>query len=68
MYKLATNCKFTLSNSLYQEIDGCTRGGSLYVTFSDRYMVKLENDIVASLKPKFYRRCAERMFHIDKKI
>ena len=33
------------------------------VTFSDVYMVKLENDIVVPLKPKFYRRYVDDMFN-----
>ena len=54
--KLATECKFTLTQNFHQQTDGCTMGAPLSVTFSDIYMVKLENDIVVPLKPKFYRR------------
>ena len=31
-------------------------GGLLSVTFSDIYMVKMENDVVTPSKPIFYRR------------
>ena len=66
MYILPTNCKFTLSNSLYQQTDGCTMNGLLCVTFSNSYMVNLENDIALSLKPKFYRRYADHKFNRNK--
>ena len=36
-------------------MDGCTMGGPLFVTFSDIYMVKMENDIVIPSKPIFYQ-------------
>ena len=67
--KLNTECKFTFKNSLYQQIDGCTMGGPFSVTFSDTYMVKLENDTEAPLRPKFYRRYVdmfnERKVHMN---
>ena len=37
-------------------MDGCTMGERLPVTFSDIYMVKMENDVVIPSKPIFYRR------------
>ena len=37
-------------------MDGCTMGRPLPVTFSDIYMVKMENDVVIPSKTIFYRR------------
>lgn len=40
-----------------------TNGRStLFFTFSDMYMVKLENDNAVPCKPKFYRRYLDDMF------
>ena len=38
-------------------------GGQLSVTFSDIFMVKIENDIEVPLKLKFYWRCVDYMFN-----
>ena len=35
-------------------MDACSMGGPLSVTFSDIYVVKMENDIVIPSKPIFY--------------
>ena len=37
-------------------------GGSLSVTFSDIYMVKMENDVVIPSKPIFYRRFVDDIY------
>ena len=42
-------------------------GGTLAVTCSDIYVVKKEDEIVASLKPKFYRRDVNDIFNQSKK-
>ena len=43
-------------------MDGCTMGGPLSVTFSDIYMVKMENDVVIPSKPIFYRRFVDDIY------
>ena len=43
-------------------MDGCTMGGPLSVTFSDIYMVKMENDVVISSKPIFYHRFVDDIY------
>jgi len=63
----ATECKFTFTASFYRQTDGSTMGGPLSVTLSDIYMVKLENDIVVPLKPKFYRRYVDDIYNRRKK-
>ena len=37
-------------------------GGPLSVTFSDIYMVKMENDVVIPSKPIFYRRFVDDIY------
>ena len=46
LVKLATECTFKFSDRFLNQVDGCTIGGSLFVTFSDICLVKMENDIV----------------------
>ena len=41
LFKLATECKFTFSNSFNEQTDRRTTGGLLSFTFSNIYMVKL---------------------------
>ena len=36
--KLATEVTFTFNNKFCKQIDGCTMGGLLYVTYSDIYI------------------------------
>ena len=67
LIKLSTECKFTFDNKFYKQIDGCTMGGPLSVTFSDIFMVKMENEIVSPLRPMFYRRYVDDIFNRRKK-
>ena len=46
LIKLAAECTFKLNSRFLKQVDDCTMGGPLSVTFSDIYMVKMENDIV----------------------
>ena len=41
---------------------GCIMGGPLSVTFSEIYMVKMENDVVIPSKPIFYRRFVDDIY------
>ena len=68
LLKLATECKFTFLNSFYQQTDERAIGSPLAVTFSDNYVIKLENDIVMPPKPKFYRRYVDDMCNRRKVI
>ena len=54
LIKLATEYTFKLSSRFLKQVDGCTMRGPLSVTFSDIYMVKMENDVVILSKPIFY--------------
>ena len=43
---LATEVTFTTNKKFFKQTDGCTMGGPLSVTFSDIFIIKMENDIV----------------------
>ena len=47
--KLATKCTFKFNSRVLKQVDGCTIGGQLFVTFSEIYMVKMENDFAIPL-------------------
>ena len=52
--KLATECTFTFNSRLVKQVDGCSMVGPLSASFSDIYMVKMENDVVVPYKRVFY--------------
>ena len=56
MTKLATECTFKFNRRFLKQVDGCTMEGPLSVTFSDIYMVTMENNVVIPPKPVFNRR------------
>ena len=60
--KLATECTFKFNSRFLKQVDGCTIGGPLSVTFCDIYMVKMENDFVIPSKPIFYHRFADDIY------
>ena len=62
LVKLATEYTFKFNNRFLKQVDGCTMGGPLSVTFSDIYMVKMENDIVIPSKPIFYQRLVDGIY------
>ena len=62
LIKLPTECTFKFKNRFLKQVNGCTMGGPLSVTFSDIYMVKIENDVVISSKPIFYRRFVDDIY------
>ena len=67
LLKLATEVTFIINNKFFKQIDGCAMGGPLSVTFSDIFMIKMENDIVIPTKPIFYRRYVDGIYNIRKK-
>ena len=66
MIKLATECTFKLNSRFLKQVDGCTMGGPPSITFSDIYMIKMENDVVIPSKPIFYRRCVDKIYSRQK--
>ena len=61
--KLASACTYTFKHKFYQQIDGCTMGGSRSVTFSNIYMIKLKSEIVILQKPLFYCRDVDDIYN-----
>ena len=55
LIKLTKECTFSVNNQLIKQIDGCPMGGPISVVFADIYMCKMEDDVVAPIKPLFYR-------------
>ena len=62
LIKLVTKCTFKFNSRFFKQVDGCTMGGPLSVTFSDIYMVKMENDVVAPSKHIFYHRFVDDIY------
>ena len=56
LIKLTKECTFSVNNGLIKQIDGCHMGGPISVVFADIYMCKMEDNVVAPLKPIFYIR------------
>ena len=65
--KYATECKFTFGSNIYRQIDVCTVGRTLSVTFSDIYLIKTENEALTPVKPKFYQRYVDNRANRRKK-
>ena len=63
LLKLATECTCTFNQKFYKQVDDCTLGGTLSVTFSDLYMIKMESEIVIPQEPLFYRRYIDDMYN-----
>ena len=66
LIKLATECTFKFNSRFLKQIDGCTMGGALCVTFSDIYMVKMENYVVIPSKHMFYCRFVDDIYSRQK--
>ena len=62
LIKIATESTFKFKSRFFKQVDGCTMGGPLSVTFSDIYMVKMENDVATPSKPIFYRRFVDEIY------
>ena len=43
LIKLATECTFMLNSRFLKQVDGCNMGGPLSISFSDMFIVKMEN-------------------------
>ena len=58
LLKLTKECLISENNRLIKQINGCPMEGLIFVVFSDIYVSKMEEDIVAPMKPHFYKRYA----------
>ena len=56
LIKLMKECAFSVNNQLIKQIDECPMGGPISVVFTDIYMCRMEDDVVAPLKLIFYKR------------
>ena len=52
--------------SKLKQVDFCSIGGPLSVTFSGIYMGKMVNDVVISSKPIFYQRFVDDIYSRQK--
>ena len=66
LMKLATECTLKFSSRFLKQVDGCTMGGQLSVTFSDIFMVKMENDVSIDLICKSFIRFADDIYSRQK--
>ena len=67
LIKLTKECTFSVNNQLIKQIDGCPMGGPISVVFADIYMCKMEDDVVAPIKPIFYKRYVDDTYIRRKK-
>ena len=56
LLKLTTESTFIFQSNYFKQIDGCTMGGPLSVTFANIFLTKLGKDIVRPHNPPFYKR------------
>ena len=67
LIKLTKECTFSVNNRLVKQIDGYPMGGPISVVFADIYMCKMEDDVVAPIKPIFYKRYVDDTYIRRKK-
>ena len=58
-------CTFEFNSRFLKQVDGCTME-PLSVTFSEIYMVKMENNVVIPSKPIFYHRFVDDIYSRQK--
>ena len=49
--KLTKECVFVMNNKLIKQVNGCPMGDPISAVFSGIYVSKMEEDIVAPMKP-----------------
>ena len=72
LIKLTKECTFSVNNQLIKQIDRCPMGGPI-VVFADICMCKMEDYVVLSIKPIFYKRYVDNTYirikkHIKDKL
>ena len=67
MIKLTKECTFSVNDRLIKEIDGCPMGGPISVVFANIYMCKMEDDVVAPIKPILCKRHVDETYVSRKK-
>ena len=66
LVKVAIKSTFKFNNRFLKQMHVCTMRGTLSVTFSEIYMVKMENDVVIPSKPIFYCRFVDDIYSRQK--
>ena len=67
MYKLTIECAFQFNQNVFKQTEGCSIRGPLSVTLADIHMIRTEKDIVAPLKPIFYKKFVDDIYTRKKK-
>ena len=67
LIKLTREYSFSINSRLIKQIDGCPMGGPISVVFAAIYMCKMEDDVVAPIKPIFYKRYVDDTYVRRKK-
>ena len=67
LIKLTKECTFSVNNQLIKQIDGCPMGGPISVVFAEIYMYKMEDNVVAPIKPIFYKQYVDDTYIRRKK-
>ena len=62
LLKLTKECVFSVNNKLINQIDVCPVRVPMSLLFSDIYVSKMEEEIVAPMKPHFYKRYEDDMY------
>ena len=60
--KLCKGCTFLSPGRLIRQVDGCPMGRPISVVLSNIFCVKMEFDVVKSLKPKLYKRYVDDIY------
>ena len=64
--KITTENLFQLNSKFFKQTDACAMDGPLSVTLLDIWMVKMENNILITHKPIFYKRYVGDTINIKK--
>ena len=62
LIKVVIECTFKFNSRFLKQVHGLNMRGPLSVSFSDIYMVKMENDVVMPSKPIFYCRFVDGIY------
>ena len=68
LFKLTTECIFTVNDTLFKQTDGVSMGGPLSVVLSGCFMTKMEMDLVVPSSSKFYKRYVDDIKVRRKKV
>ena len=66
--KLSNRNTIQVYVKFYKQIDGSTMGDPLSILFSDIHMTKAKQQIVKSLRPKFYKMFVDDIINIRQKV